>query len=119
LGPEPGHKLAWIFKAGDVANLCDHGRCDDRVHAAQCAKAIDDRDEAPRLNRFIDRLIQRRNAGLRLVDSPLQLLEGQLLMREAEAAEFGEPTAVALRPVTAILVSQPMPKQEAELSRSP
>lgn len=74
--PEPGHKLVRVFKAGDIASSLDYHRPDDCMHAAQRAWCIDDKGETPGLEGFIDGPVQRGDAGLRLVDRPLQLLEG-------------------------------------------
>ena len=77
------------------------------VFTPQCAKAIDVGQEAPSLVGFVTCLIQRGDASLRLIDGPIQFLEGRLLIREAKAAQLCQPPAMPLGPVAAILVLQP------------
>lgn len=65
----------WVPTRASPSSL-DYHRPDDFMHAAQRAWCIDDKGETPGLEGFIVGPVQRGDAGLRLVDRPLQLLEG-------------------------------------------
>lgn len=111
---EPGHELARVFEPRDITDLCHNRRGNCRVHAAQGAEGINYRRKMPIRDSSFDCLIQRSNPFLGLVHRAFEFLKDELLMRETEPAQLGEPSAVPLRPVATRLIRESMSQQEAE-----